>query len=379
MSAPALLTQSDAFSVPARQTYLPAFTGVRAMAAYLVFLHHFNPFAGNAALVPFSALVREFHIGVPVFFVLSGFLITLRYSTHALTQPSQWLRYMRNRFARIYPVYFLLTLLTYLVFWQRGIFFLRDIVLSLSITQSFFDGSKYAGIAQAWSLTVEECFYLAAPLAFWQLRRRAVLLWWQPFVLLAVGSCLVLACAPHYSRFTGFFGSFRFMLLFTFPGRCFEFYAGMQLAFWYQQGRLRRYRVRGLLTATGLAVMAAVVCGMVIIKGGYTYGREHPLGVALNNVVLPGGILLFFAGLLTENTWVRRLLSTHLLQILGKSSYVFYLIHMGVVHDWLAQSITSNNMVLFLLLNAVAVALHYGLEEPLNRWLRPRPVLSTLS
>lgn len=342
-------------------------------------LHHFNPFQSSGQLVALSALVNEFHIGVPIFFVLSGFLITLRYATHDLTQPRQWVRYMRNRFARVYPVYLLLTLLTYAVFWQQGTFSWRDILLSVTLTHAFFDASKYVGIAQAWSLTVEECFYLLAPLAFWLLRRRPASLWVQPLALLAFGSLLVVVFAPHYARFNGFFGSFRFMLLFTFFGRCVEFYAGMQLARWYQQGRLRRYPVSGLLTGLGLLIIGAVACGLVLIKGGYTYGQEHPFGIALNNVVLPGGIMLLFAGLLTERTWVSWLLSTRLLQVLGKSSYVFYLIHMGVLHDFLAARLTTSNALLFLVLNAVALGIHLGIEEPLNRWLRPAPAAASLS
>lgn len=339
----------------------------------MVFLHHFNPFAGSPKLAFLTALVTEFHVGVPVFFVLSGFLITLRYSATPLTSPGQWWRYMRNRFARIYPVYFLLTLLTYAVFWQQGRFYLRELVQSVTLTQSFFDVTKYIGIAQSWSLTVEECFYLAAPLAFWLIRRRLVPLWVQPFGLLAIGGVLVLLCGPLYPQLLGFFGTARFMLLFTFAGRCFEFYAGMQLALLYQRGQLRPPRIAGAFTATGLGLMAACVVGMAGIKGSYDYGQEHPLGIVLNNVVLPGGIMLFFAGLLTEATRVRRLLSSTLLQILGKSSYVFYLIHMGVLHDWLTGHVTANTAAVFLLLNALAVAGHYGFEEPINRWLRASP------
>ncbi|WP_170172700.1 acyltransferase family protein [Hymenobacter rigui] len=346
---------------------------MRALAAYLVFLHHFNPFQHSAALAPLANLVLEFHVGVPVFFVLSGFLITLRYSTAPLTQPRYWLRYMRNRVARIYPVYFLLTLITYAVFWHNGLFYPLELVQSLTLTQAFFDSTKYIGIAQSWSLTVEECFYLVAPLVFWLLRKRTVTLWVQPFVLLMAGCLLVLVCAPFYTPLRGFFGSWKFMLLFTLPGRCFEFYAGIQLALLYQRGQLRRFRFGATWTLLGLSVMLACVGGMVFIKGGYTYGQEHPAGVMLNNVALPGGILLFFAGLLTEETWLRRLLSTRLLQVLGRSSYVFYLIHMGVLHDWLSAHITPNTGILFLMLNLLAILLHYGVEEPLNRWLRPVP------
>lgn len=78
--------------------------------------------------------------------------------------------------------------------------------------------------------------------------------------------------------------------------------------------------------------------------------------------------------MLTEKTWLRYLLSTRLFQLLGKSSYVFYLIHMGVLHNLLAAHLTGNVALLFVLLNVVAIGIHLGIEEPLNRWLRPQAV-----
>nr|WP_262890933.1 acyltransferase [Hymenobacter luteus] len=358
---------SATLSTPAAsRIYLPAFTGVRALAAYLVFLHHFNPFRHNPEWPRLHAWVLEFHIGVPVFFVLSGFLITLRYGQ----QPVPWRRYMGRRLARIYPLYFLLCLATYYAFWRANHFLPHHFFFSLTLTQAFFSDAKYAGIAQAWTLTVEESFYLLAPIAFWLLRRR-VPLWVQPFALLGVGLLLVLMLSPVGAHTYGFLGSFRLMLLFSIFGRGFEFYAGMQLARWYQQGRLRRYQQPAFLTLLGSGLIIAALSGMVWTKGGYTYGQEHAFGVALNNVVLPGGIIMLFAGLLTEPTWLRYLLSTRIFQILGKSSYAFYLIHLGSVRDWLALHLTPHNGLLFIVLNLLAIGLHYVIEEPLNRWLRP--------
>ncbi len=51
--------------------YFNALTGLRAMAAYMVYAHHFNPIPKNYAV---HGLVNELHIGVTLFFVLSGFL-----------------------------------------------------------------------------------------------------------------------------------------------------------------------------------------------------------------------------------------------------------------------------------------------------------------
>lgn len=103
------------------KNYLPALTGVRAIAAWMVFIHHFNPLS-NATNHRIAAdwapeflfrFFNEFHVGVTIFFVLSGFLICFRYYDN-FHFTSVWFRkYLKNRVARIYPMYFLLTLLTF--------------------------------------------------------------------------------------------------------------------------------------------------------------------------------------------------------------------------------------------------------------------------
>ncbi|MCC2548658.1 acyltransferase [Hymenobacter sp. BT175] len=357
---------------PDSATYFPALTGIRAVAAYLVCLHHFNPFPNEGQTLLLHRLVMEFHIGVPIFFVLSGFLITQRYYGTEQWTRRWWAGYLRNRFARIYPLYFLLTTLTFWMFQnQPGVDgSWRTWLLNVLFLRGFLDELKYSGIAQGWTLTVEECFYLFAPVAFLLIRRRRVRLWAQPLLLLAlgIGFVLLLHRIP-----LGLFANFKFMLLFTFFGRCFEFYAGMQLALWLRAGQLRVAPWPGLYTVLGLALMAATLGGMVAMQGSYDFGQEHPFGVVLNNVVLPGGILLFFAGLLAERTPLQWVLTTPPLQILGRSSYIFYLIHVGVVHDWLAGHITGSSAGLFLLLNALSVGLHYLVEQPLNQLIRSRP------
>jgi peptidoglycan/LPS O-acetylase OafA/YrhL len=133
--------------------------------------------------------------------------------------------------------------------------------------------------------------------------------------------------------------------------------------------------------------MGATVAGMVLVKGSYDYGQESPFGVMLNNVVLPGAIMLLFAGLLTEPTGFRRFLSTPLLQLLGKSSYAFYLVHVGFFQELLRDHLATGNgmadlLLAFVVLNALALALYYLVEQPLNQFIRrlggrrPLPALS---
>ena len=77
----------------------------------LVFTLHFNYFADAKYGSVLKNFTEEFHIGVTLFFVLSGFLISLRYSDMI---NFNFKNYAINRIARIYPIYFILTTLTFL-------------------------------------------------------------------------------------------------------------------------------------------------------------------------------------------------------------------------------------------------------------------------
>jgi len=76
--------------------HFPALTGIRAAGAMAVFFVH----------LPFN-VGRKIIIDVmPFFFVLSGFLIVYLYFNDEAVQKGQFKKYIVNRFARIYPVYF---------------------------------------------------------------------------------------------------------------------------------------------------------------------------------------------------------------------------------------------------------------------------------
>jgi peptidoglycan/LPS O-acetylase OafA/YrhL len=191
------------------RSYLPALTGLRAVAAYLVFLHHFNPFAKAGPTQVLYRALLEFHIGVPIFFVLSGFLITLRYSTTVQWTWSWWGQYLRNRVARIYPLFFLMTCISFAwIYSTEGSFHVRVWLLNVLFLRGFFSELIYSGLSQGWTLTVEECFYLFAPLAFWLRTQGKVRLWLLPFALLALGCALVLLFRPL--PLYGLFGNFKF-------------------------------------------------------------------------------------------------------------------------------------------------------------------------
>jgi peptidoglycan/LPS O-acetylase OafA/YrhL len=62
-------------------------------------------------------------------------------------------------------------------------------------------------------------------------------------------------------------------------------------------------------------------------------------------------------------------LETKFCQLLGKSSYAFYLLHIGVVQWWLHRHVTPNAVLLLPLLSGLAILGYRYVEVPLHRWL----------
>lgn len=355
--------------------YFRALTGVRAIAAYMVFLHHADQ--NNNLHLPFilHKILMEFHTGVTIFFVLSGFLITYRYYDNS-GNSRPWLKqYFLNRAARIYPMYIIITLLTFFIYSMQGQSIDPFVLfVNLSFLKGFFSELKFTGIAQGWSLTVEECFYCLAPLIFFLYRRR-VKLYIMPVVLLLSGFLLIRFFTSESNN--GFMHDNQFMLLYTFFGRCFEFFTGIYLAFYIKNYQTSIHKSKKIKTTSGIIISCLSILLMVLIAVmlNVKFSVSSYEGLFINNIVLPLGIAVFFAGLITENSFIKKMLASAPLQLLGKSSYIFYLIHMGIISAWLSglihyESALLNTCILFILLNIVSIILYMMIEEPVNRFIR---------
>jgi peptidoglycan/LPS O-acetylase OafA/YrhL len=369
--------------------YYAALTGIRALAAFMVFFVHYNPIDSSAPVGSLTNfiynIVCHFHIGVSIFFVLSGFLITSRYQ-QSLQLSWNWARrYVRNRFARIYPLYFLITVITAIVsqlyigydpshLWKYYAAKDKLLVLFLNLTllRGFFDRFHLTIVGQGWSLTVEECFYLSAPLLILGLRSRPWRLLAYAVMLLGIGLGLVALSAPFHERLYGFFGSAKFMFNWTFFGRCLEFLLGMALAFFMRQTSSSTNPRVSWVTAAGLLWIAACLCALAYLEKIVPVGDKgliNPAAILTRNAILPIGVAALFWGLIRESSWLRALLETKLFDLLGKSSYAFYLVHGGILNFVLNDFVTTNIFIKFLITNIVAIVLYKVVEHPVHKIL----------
>lgn len=144
-------------------THVPALDGLRTIACGLVIAHHVNVPGLSAG-----------YVGVDVFFVLSGYLITSnllaeRARTGQIHVPRFWWR----RAVRLWPALIVATVLALVLPSGTNA---GDAAAALTYTTNFVQwltATRDGGLAHAWSLAIEEQFYLAWPLALLVLRGRS--------------------------------------------------------------------------------------------------------------------------------------------------------------------------------------------------------------
>lgn len=190
---------------------IQALDGVRGVAITMVLLFH--AFAGVLPHNPFLKVVQTFWVGVDLFFVLSGYLIT-KLLLEARESPRYFINFYLRRTLRIFPAYYFTLAL---IFWVFPLISkpLRDsnferaapyLVLHLQNWIMAIHGTRlpWLGMDHLWSLAIEEQFYLAWPLLVYltpktTLPRLCIII----FALAVIGKFLLyLLGAPSLTPYT---------------------------------------------------------------------------------------------------------------------------------------------------------------------------------
>jgi len=296
--------------------YRPAIDGLRAVAVVAVFIFH---------------LKRQWlpggFVGVDVFFVISGFLITsILLREYAQNSFSLWKFYQR-RIARLFPAMFTVALVT-----LTGAFFMysaQDLAscgaslvsaaLSVANLKYMLQGSYFTISPDAqpflhyWSLSVEEQFYVLFPaiLLFLYLKAHG----YKTVILGVLCSVSLVACVVLTYRKP----EWAFYLL---PTRAWELMAGSILA----DLSPRRPAADGknlLWTSLSFAGIALIIISLFSTNEGPTFPGYHAILPVL-------GTVCFLGSRGDSSGWPERLLSTGPMVFIGRMSYSLYLWHWPV-------------------------------------------------
>lgn len=292
--------------------YRPEIDGLRAVAVLSVILYH----AGIDQL-------GGGYVGVDVFFVISGYLITTILLADIDQGSFSFRSFYARRIRRILPALYLVIVcsIPFAVVWlppsqlkdyfesvfSAPIFLANH--LFLSETGYFEADSQTKPLLHIWSLSVEEQFYLLFPvLLLWISRRRYGCLKW-------VVACLIflsLALAEWLLRYhpeSSFF---------TLPSRAWELAVGSMLALWNRDSNQFEAEKRW---AEFLAFLGLCLIGMSVI--GYDQTMAFP-GVAALTPVLGAALVIRYAA---SGNRIGQFLSHRYLIGLGLLSYSAYLWH----------------------------------------------------
>ena len=160
-------TDKECFAVKLQKrlalSRIPALDGLRAIAVFLVVFYHFNVLLSPASL------------GLMMFFVLSGFLITWLLLRENDKQGAISLRgFYRRRTLRIFPAFYVYWVGTVLLLLLTG----REVLWPQAVSSFFYAANYYNAIngdpgtafSHTWSLAIEEQFYILWPVVFIRLR-----------------------------------------------------------------------------------------------------------------------------------------------------------------------------------------------------------------
>ncbi len=294
--------------------------GIRAVAIGAVLALHW--------LSWYSPLFHGGSVGVDVFFVLSGFIITTMLWRAPLsgTTGAAWWAFVKRRVIRLYPALAGLVVgavalyavassdLSALEVARRG-------GLALAQTTSLWAAQQEGGLwvtglhpfAQTWSLAVEWYFYLLWPLAVLAARRRR----WSARRLAGVSLTAAVVL------YTGSLGLDVLWFYFGPSARFGEILAGAALALWLQSRGLPAAPVRH---ATALSVVAlSAVCGYALLGTDGDTGLYRWVGVP---VAVVATVVLIRCGYGDQGGPVHRVLGHPWPAAVGRHSYSLYLWHL---------------------------------------------------
>jgi peptidoglycan/LPS O-acetylase OafA/YrhL len=311
-------------------------TGLRGVAALLVLGTHAAFATGKLSHGYLGLIYARLEIGVPIFFVLSGFLL-FRPWVHAaaagLAPPSVG-AYARRRMRRVMPGYVVTVLLAYVVFafysagpnpGQSWAGLVRHLTLTQIYTNDYLITYLHQGLSQTWSLAVEISFYAALPLLANLLLVAGCRGGWRPSRQMACLAVMV-AISPVWLiivNTTDWLPNSAGMWL---PAHLVWFAGGMMLA------TLQRMDVRW---STAAAMPLAMVLFLVVctpVAGGITMGPVRLWEPLTKNLLYACIATLVVAPLvLGGGGWWERMLRSKPMTWLGEISYEIFLLHVLVM------------------------------------------------
>ena len=312
-------------------------------------------FAVVAVILAHRGLFLSGWVGVDVFFVLSGFLITgillqSKYDSGAFSH------FYKRRAQRILPSYFLCLLWVCFFAWARwGHLVGWYLLFAANLEVALHTSSRLGPWGVYWSLAVEEHFYLLWPLLVLRCRRKTLVITTCTMLLV---SPVIRAAALHFLD--------RWFVYYLTPFRLDGLAIGSLIAVLStDRGWNERLKVVSLPSA---ALLPASVI-LLSFTSYYATAFFNTVGYSLIALGSAGVVVL-----LVNDTipWLTRLLQTSILRAIGIISFTLYLIEEPMMHgvDYFARKWNFHHGIRIVMM-ATLLAVVYATLSGSNFWRKP--------
>lgn len=300
--------------------YRPDIDGLRAIAVLSVVMFH-----------AFPDWVKGGFVGVDVFFVISGFLISTIIIENLQEDRFSFLEFYSRRIRRIFPALLLVLAACYAFGWftllanefkhlgkhmAGGAGFVSNL-LFWNESGYFDSASENKPLLHLWSLGIEEQFYVIWPLLLWVAYRRQVNLFTAIVVVTAI-SFMFNVIEVRSDAISAFYSP---------QTRFWELFVGALLAYEAMHPHALFQRFRQQLAAhEGLLRNAQSVSGALLIAAGFVLiSKDRPFPGWWGMLPTLGTVLVIAAGM---SAWInRKVLANRVLVWVGLISFPLYLWH----------------------------------------------------
>lgn len=324
--------------------------GLRAVAFLLVFVFHLN-----AAWLPGGFL------GVDLFFVISGYLITSILVQEVDQNKFSYLQFFQKRLFRIVPAYLFMLLFVVIAgafiylfvdikslkyYLKNSLFFLSNTVFSSG--DSYF-GAKLSEnpLLHTWSLAIEMQFYLILPF---------LVHWFRKYLLQVFFTISVVLIA--YSTYEIYVNHAQTQMYFSLWARIPEFLIGGIFAIWFKNGIDLGKNKNNILA--GISFISLLACSFLI-------SDSSPFPGILAVIPCVASALL----LVTKNHALSSFFSNKIMVKIGEYSYSLYLWHWPIMafirYKYETYGFTLGQIVFILLFTILMSYLSYHFVESVFR------------
>lgn len=337
--------------------YRPDIDGLRAIAVLGVVLHHLS-----------SRLMPGGFVGVDIFFVISGYLITKIIYKDITQSTFSFKEFYERRMRRIFPAlfavvctvlfvgYFILLPSDYILTLRGAIattVFSANIIFWKDLARGYFAAdAKLNPLLHMWSLGVEEQFYLLFPIILIFLTKYRFINIKQA---IAIGGIVSLALAQY------FLSEKSVAVFFLLPFRAWELLVGSYLAVSKLPKPSNKLNSEFLMAIALLAMVAPMFL--------YTAETPFPGLSALPPVI--GAAIAIHVGSANEKSFITRILSIKVVVFFGLISYSLYLWHWPIiVYAKFISGLEIPNIIIpiLLALSVLAGYLSYSyIEKPFRK------------